>query len=378
MKKSKMEDNENDESQIHLPDDLIVHYILPWQPIKPLAQYKLLSKQWYFSLSSPNFILNYTNLPLYSHPIPPIKSLFIQSGNSFYLYSCDNLDDNVVEVDRNTEDYLIKLNDYDFDVGNDVVNLVGSCNGLVCLGEIYGNYFILWNPSANQSHKYFSEVLDTSSCDWPPHIRWGFGYVSSMDDYKVVRLIQYQIGLLVDTFVHVFSLRANTWKKIEFDLVDCSYVLIERPRLVNETLYWTASRNPYGNMKIVAFDIASETFDMFPHLAMLSPLGVVLCVMGGCLSKCVVRYQNEWVIDIVRGPGRVYPLHLNCDLGRFDDLIGFTMSNKVLVAYTSPNMLGLVDLSLVGLSSKESLVKFRYEGRTRIESYVTSQISPHP
>lgn len=173
--------------------------------------------------------------------------------------------------------------------------------------------------------------------------RWisGFGYVSSLDDYKVVGIIQNHKGC--EQF-HVFSLKSNTWKKIEFDFD--GYILMHH-QLVNQTLYWTA-HYPYNPLefdlkagKMVAFDLALGTFEWFSW----TPRSIY--IMGGCLSKFSSNSQNDLVIEIVKSSGEVFPVCLSF-ASSWKDIkcsIGFTKTGKFFVVFRNPRMFGLVDPS---------------------------------
>ncbi|XP_021764096.1 F-box/kelch-repeat protein At3g23880-like [Chenopodium quinoa] len=372
-----------DVEERHLPDDIITQHILPWLPLRPLIRCKLISKQWNRNV---NFFLDYIKPSIYSPPFTPIKSLFIQSGSKFYIYTCNNHDHDDVDVEyiHVSEYNLVELN-AEFDVGKrENIGLVGSCNGLVCLGEIYGKYFILWNPAINQFHKYFLfskhhfhkyylEYLEQDSKE----ICWGFGYVSSIHDYKVVRISQFRFQAKVDS-VHVFSLRTNSWSRIEFGVGECK--LVGRSRLVNETLYWRKENdNVNGGVQIVSFDLGLETFAMLPDLAIRAPGNAVLGVMGGCLSVCVLSSDTDLVIHIVKQQGRVVKVCYS-DLGKtdnsFNDLIGLTKVGKIFVVYP-----GCFVPCLIVSSSKKSIVTFKANGRHRsnyMDSYVPSLVSPLP
>ncbi|XP_074284081.1 uncharacterized protein LOC141608638 [Silene latifolia] len=78
----------------------------------------------------------------------------------------------------------------DFDVGNEKMALVGTCNGLVCLGSKSGCLFIIWNPITREFYKYKDpEIAKFTREDC--RVTWGFGYVSAVDDYKIVRITEY-------------------------------------------------------------------------------------------------------------------------------------------------------------------------------------------
>ncbi|XP_050369191.1 LOW QUALITY PROTEIN: putative F-box protein At5g62060 [Argentina anserina] len=78
----------------------------------------------------------------------------------------------------------------------------------------------------------------------------GFGYVSAIDDYKVliVRNNDHRAG--------VFSLRANTWKIIECFSPSGLHLDENDGVLLHEALHWF----DFEKLDIVAFDLAKEEF----------------------------------------------------------------------------------------------------------------------
>ncbi|XP_021761593.1 F-box/kelch-repeat protein At3g23880-like [Chenopodium quinoa] len=353
-----------------LLDEIITQHILTRLPPKPLIRCKLISKQWNFNV---NFFLDYIKQSIYSDPFTPIETLFIQSGKTFYLYTCNNHDNDDVEVEyvRTSQYNLVELKTGFRVARRESIGCVGSCNGLICLGEMLGKYFILWNPEINQFHRYYFEFLEQNSRD----ICWGFGYVSSLDDYKVVRISQFRFRAKIDS-VHVFSLRTNTWSRIEFGIGECR--LVGRSRLVNETLYWRKEDdNDNGDVQIVSFDLGLETFAMFTDLAIRAPENATLCIMGGCLSVGVRNSDDDLVTHVVKRPGRVVKgFYSDLRDTVFDDLIGLTEAGKIFVVYPRCWV-----PCLVVSSSMKSIVTFETNenlGSTYMASYVPSQISPLP
>ncbi|XP_074281096.1 uncharacterized protein LOC141606027 isoform X3 [Silene latifolia] len=111
-----------------------------------------------------------------------------------YLFSYDD-DDDDDQISGNFKDNLVKL-DLDFDIQEDDLELTGSCNGLISLGSMFNlnpasnEYFIIWNPATRKLCKYASfgylEPFNNEHCFF---VAPGFGYVSSIDDYKYVRIL---------------------------------------------------------------------------------------------------------------------------------------------------------------------------------------------
>ncbi|KAH9619119.1 hypothetical protein KSS87_023940, partial [Heliosperma pusillum] len=147
------------------------------------------------TLSSSHFAFAYLKLS----NISPTESLLIRNGNKFQIMSYENGKIDLVNVEA------------DFDVGDEKMVLVGSCNGLVGLGSKSGCLFIVWNPISGEFCKYLnSEIPDftTVGC----MVTWGFGYVSAIDDYKIVRICEKDFGEWIR--VHVYSIRFDRLRRI--------------------------------------------------------------------------------------------------------------------------------------------------------------------
>ncbi|KAK9689379.1 hypothetical protein RND81_09G055800 [Saponaria officinalis] len=248
--------------QRELPHEFIIEMILTRLPIKSILRFKSVSKLWYSKLSSSRFASAHLNFP---NPSPATESLLIRNPTNSKL------------------DYVVN-----FDEGNENMYLVGTCNGLVCLGSSSGRLSIVWNPITREFRKYLDSKFFRPEC----LVYWGFGYmvtsyrfsnsnpvlepnrtsncvtlfgyVSAVDDYKIVRLCKDMSSYSLT--VHVYSIRLNKWKIIDNDAFDdISHLrnpVIVRISgvLVNETLYW---RLPGKN---ISFNLASETLDTFSYL----------------------------------------------------------------------------------------------------------------
>ncbi|XP_074281101.1 uncharacterized protein LOC141606029 isoform X3 [Silene latifolia] len=168
----------------------------------------------------------------------------------------------------------------------------------------------------------------------------GFGYASSASDYKFVRIWTGVWESHRTNIVHVFSLRENKWREINFGH---DYLYFKRRAvLINEKLYWRA-----GN-SIVSFDLGAERFDILKfNLEYFDCIGV----MGGALSKCNCcnRNRRDNLIHILEPPTIVKSIGLpkESKLDMLSEMIGFTRTGKFFV--TGPvhddlqATLGLVD-----------------------------------
>ncbi|XP_074281099.1 F-box/kelch-repeat protein At3g23880-like isoform X1 [Silene latifolia] len=367
-----------------LPFDLITQNILTRLPIKSVVRFKLVSKLWYSTLSSSKF--GHTHFKFH-HPSSPTLSLLIRSNDKFHFLSCES-----------DEQFDVKLVSFevDIDVGNEILVLVGTCNGLVCLGSSSGGLFILWNPITHDFRKYLDpEISKFFTRGWM--VTWGFGYVSDSDDYKIVRICKQVKG---QSFrLHVFSVRFDKWRRIDNDsshdfsglmTTEHLYNLYRPGVLVNDTLYWMGGVpliHEESERKIMSFNLALEVFNTFPDLKVSTPLTWVvdeectdefLCVVKGCLSKYGRHVRNgEGVITVLNGSGETEQNVLSKDVvsSACKDLIGYRGSDKIFIKYYGSHepQLGVIDLSsrpwkLTPVMSLEIM--------SEIASYSASLISP--
>ncbi|XP_021736588.1 putative F-box/kelch-repeat protein At1g12870 [Chenopodium quinoa] len=235
-----------------LPDDLIFEHILPELPLKSLTRFKSVSKLWLSTISSPKFT----------------KSQFLLfSGNHgpHPLFTSVTLDQ------HGGVDQILKFN---YNCNGKRIHVLGSCNGLVCFCDEYFNFYIC-NPFTENCNDVINRPENAP--DFTPNkvISAGFGYVSSIDDYKIVCLIgkSTRYFSLALSNVYIFSLSNWKWERalsrlnvhgIEIDPVD------RVPVLVNDALYWYASNiNHIVEMNLINAEIRSfplTTADMLNSL----------------------------------------------------------------------------------------------------------------
>ncbi|XP_074284068.1 F-box/kelch-repeat protein At3g23880-like [Silene latifolia] len=319
------------EQQSSFFDDLIIEEILTRLPIKSILRFKSVSKQWYSTLSSSNFANAHLIKSPFSHPSAPVETLFIKCGNNFYLSSCD--DD---QISGNFQDNLVKL-DVDFANEENFCLLTGCCNGLICLTLGRDKYFIIWNPATRKAHKYESDGF--SNCvnfsDWPTlDVVLGFGYASSVDDYKYVRIVTRCRRKEKCNIIHIFSLREKKWRKIDFDHDDDHLIPIGEAVLVKEKLYMIAVAGIYcERVVIVSFDLGLEKFELTKFNIRRDDF---LGVMGGCLSINRYEGKNDRFMHIQESPTTMKSICLpkGLRLDKFSEMIGFTRTGKFFMTAT--------------------------------------------
>ncbi|XP_057497340.1 F-box/kelch-repeat protein At3g06240-like [Actinidia eriantha] len=163
----------------------------------------------------------------------------------------------------------------------DGAEIMGSYNGLLYLSDC----FILWNPTTKDSKEL---PTPPTSSDGVFSLE-GFGYVSSVDDYKVVRAIQSR--------VEFFRLKDNSWRSIE-DLPSSIVIKEEVGTFLNGSLHWLASREkgPTKQHVILSLDLEKVKFSEI-SLPDIGNTFHTLSMFNGCLSLLLneFRYRHLWV-----------------------------------------------------------------------------------
>ncbi|KAI5430082.1 hypothetical protein KIW84_034601 [Lathyrus oleraceus] len=248
-----------------LSNDLIAD-ILSRLTVKHLMQMKCVSKSWNNLISDPIFI----KIHLHRSSLNPQFSL-ISSHNddhSFVPFPVTRLWENRrINLPRDPCFQLHNKNCYD---------VVGSCNGLVCLVGYslnvitrYKKFWLrFWNPATRAiSQKLgFFFYYDRYKYEY---YKFMFGYDNSTETYKVVALRSVTNHPLSETDVKVFSLGDNVWRTIhgfpaiplqlhfghEYDGVHLSC-----------TINWMAIQDVFGRddaveqYVIISLDLSTETF----------------------------------------------------------------------------------------------------------------------
>ncbi|XP_060200083.1 F-box/kelch-repeat protein At3g06240-like [Lycium barbarum] len=146
------------------------------------------------------------------------------------------------------------------------LNIVGSCNGLLCLSDDlwgYRNLFYIWNPSIRKSVK-LPEPIFTYDTHGPFDHTLGFGFDPVSNDYKVVRIVHTGSNTdKVPPHVELYKLSTGVWQDIT--RVAPSFHFYEKiPGVyVNGACHWVATKRKKGessNMMIVLFDMQDDTF----------------------------------------------------------------------------------------------------------------------
>ncbi|XP_059630153.1 F-box/kelch-repeat protein At3g06240-like [Cornus florida] len=226
----------SERSMPHLPLDVIIG-ILSKLPFKSLFQFRRVSKSWHTLISSSHFHQSITNANIQRQYMVMVNLVPHPGLYTASLGSADN--DTLTAVTAVKIDIVLGY----FELKHHVWTImIGSCNGLLCF--LAEDVIYIFNPITSECKKVPDPKFGAAV--------YGFGYDCTADDYKLV--------LGRKNNLHLYSLRSDSWKKIQDFPCSCSnhYELYGAlcGASLNEAIHWFG-RQP---TVIVAFGFADEKF----------------------------------------------------------------------------------------------------------------------
>ncbi|XP_071707708.1 F-box protein CPR1-like [Rutidosis leptorrhynchoides] len=169
-------------------------------------------------------------------------------------------------------------------------NMVGSCNGLVCISFFKKrDRFLVTNPSTREVR----ELPMLLPYKFNNRVVWGFGYDSTTDDYKVVfgsDKSNHHMGF------QVLSLKSNKWK---YTVGECDDYLTYNAHhrflagvLYDGALHWFVNDMKKNKTVILSYDLSLDKFKEVPQPCDAKYVcgdehENILGVFEGCL--CIIR-----------------------------------------------------------------------------------------
>ena len=185
--------------------------------------------------------------------------------------------------------------------------VVGSCNGLLCLADsLYKDAVYVYNPFT-RDYKQLPKSMQYPDQE----VVFGFGFHPMTEVYKVVKIVYYRNGYgrlsqlrrftCSQSEVQVLTLgRSPTWRS----LGKVAYQLDRWPSeaLVSGRLHWVTRPKRYVTRFIASFDLADEQFREVPkpNCGGLSRSNYHLLVLKGCLSAAVYRSNGKLEIWVMK------------------------------------------------------------------------------
>ncbi|KAM2964226.1 hypothetical protein FF2_022036 [Malus domestica] len=243
-------------SESDFPPEILFD-ILSRLPPKDLIRILCVSKSWYAIIHDHHFIKAHLQRSIQTNSA---RTLLLRSNSAlwsdFYSLSFngDEAFGTLVPIERPLK------------CPGDYLEMLGcSVNGVVCIHDCECTDVCLWNTSIQKLKKIPLPTLEHQPPSYSNrYTLFGFGYDSANDDFKVLRITQFENRKResVDSQVGVYSLKSNSWKKIQS--LPCHGFSVHRREIVftNGALCWLM-RKDNSRCIILTLDLANENYREF-------------------------------------------------------------------------------------------------------------------
>ncbi|XP_059639015.1 F-box/kelch-repeat protein At3g06240-like [Cornus florida] len=246
-----------------------------------LLQFRCVSKSWRSLISDPHFIRTHLNQSLSKSNIQTQRILIASLNRPFRFYAGSAGNDHIAE---SKIDFLVQYNP------PRKWQIVGSCNGLICMVANYGHKYIC-NPSMYVLER-FIYVFNPSTRESkqipnfnPADDIVGFGYDHCSDDYKLVKIH--------NNSVYAYSLRICSWRKVHDFTYKCSINVYESGTQLNGALHWLCLDDKGHPLEIAIFSLEDEKVWKIPMPTSFTDADEAyeLGVFEGCL--CILPWFGD-------------------------------------------------------------------------------------
>ncbi|XP_074271191.1 F-box/kelch-repeat protein At3g23880-like [Silene latifolia] len=334
MKKAKL----GNENASEIPEHLILEHILPRLPVKSLLRFKTVSKTWLSSISAPAFQKSHLRLSSYAPKF--LLSHVDDDDRKIFLLSYDE--------SKTILSDLVHLNSNILSEQSDHFYPIGSCNGLLCWYHEPLDSFTIWNPATRHCKKIlgYSETTDQVTFH-EVFDAYGFGYVSSTHDYKI--LVMYLSSHIQGFgYFYLYSLNTGTWSTLNY--LDGMYYARSLCSItavyMDDTLYWPFRNQTTGALVgIIGFDLVTDQMNPVQQIPWLCNYMSVdqIFKMEGCLSLCCSKGRNLdsdiWMLK-QQGDPKTWSKLFSIDC-KMTPVLDFTENGKYLVQHSG--QLKLID-----------------------------------
>jgi molecular chaperone HtpG len=234
-----------------------------------------------------------------------------------------------------------------------------SINGIFCLKQKWDPKVVLWNPTTREF-----KVVPPSPFKYlqPPrfpfYVLHGFGYDRVADDYKVIQFVDSLLIVPDDMYVHdrssyetfweIYSLRSNSWRKLDVGIPNRYFYTMERGIGVytNGVSHWWARTDDSKIFEecLVSFDFSNEVLITTPSPSYLD-VNSLACKHGD--RRLVLLNDSIAMISTYLETSTFY-ISILGELGvRESWTILFTVENLPLIEYP------------IGVGKKSNIVFFK-------------------
>ncbi|XP_010026706.1 F-box protein CPR1 [Eucalyptus grandis] len=259
------------------------------------------------------------------------------------------------------------------------LELVGSCDGLVCLSDMVYSGFVLYNLTTKEGRN-----LPGSDHFRPDVFLLGFGYDSRSDDYKIVH--SKERNDFEDKMMVIFLLKSSSWRTTQ-TILESHLCLYGRGHGIywKGALHWCVLDRSKEKAEdvIISFDLSEEKFQQILWLPEvdgnisfegLEVHGANLFVYHGSYKDCF----QAWITSEYGKGGSWTKLYNFTTEG----ISGYSFWRKIPVAYTrSGKIVFQVDVYRTIMFNPEDNTYKDYpiQHRHDVEStiYMETVISPY-
>ncbi|KAK6128962.1 hypothetical protein DH2020_037305 [Rehmannia glutinosa] len=303
------------EENCHLPPE-IVEEILCNLPTKSLIRFRCVSKSWRSLISEHRFVRKHLSRAAQQKILIPIPS---PSANENMYYSQE-----IMPIKRG-EYFCAPFS------GSNYWEVLDSCDGLLCVRVDMSIY--IWNPCLKT---YWKILTPSGKQNFDDFSYLGFGYDSTRNDYKILKLSRFRLRYMTET--QVFSLKSDSWRKLN-DFPPQDY----RPLtsvFLNGSIHWLLATEIMGQnlFALFSFDLSDDKYRevRLPEYCPISPcnnnyvVDLNLCILKGMLcvlvewKSCLVLWaMKDYYSDHDKSWTKILDIRLDLILEKYCIPLGF-------------------------------------------------------
>ncbi|XP_023511779.1 F-box protein At3g07870-like [Cucurbita pepo subsp. pepo] len=274
----------------HQMDNLshdVLRHILSRLPISSLIRFQYVCRSWRLLAQNPQFLDQHENFRcLIFHCDYPIR-------NHLCFVDFPAFKQQKQPVKRISTPFSATMPEYD---------VVGSCNGFLCLSDsLYNEKLFIYNPFTRE----YLELPKTK--EFPnPDVVCGIGFHPQTKQFKVIKIVYSRGFRRIQRRVHhsevqIFTLGSSNWRSV--GRISHHLAHGQSQAIVNGRLHWVSlPRRHHHGRTIVSFDLATEEFIDIPKpdYGSLSRCNYHLVILNGCLSAAVYCTHGKmeiWVME---------------------------------------------------------------------------------
>lgn len=279
----------------HLPHDILLH-ILSRLPFSSLVQFRYVCRSWRLLAQHPQ-LLHFHTPPRDEDQDDNFRCLIFHCDypirNHLYFVDFPAFRHDKEPVKRVFTPFSAAMPEYD---------VVGSCNGLLCLSDsLYNDKLFIYNPFTRD----YLELPKTKEF-LNPDVVCGIGFHPQTKQFKVLKIVYSRGFRRIKRYsshhseVQIFTLGTSNWRSIG---KICHHLAQGQSQaVVNGRLHWVSLPRRYHlGRSLVSFDLADEQFREIPkpEFGSLSRCNYHLVILDGCLSAaayCSYGKMEIWVM----------------------------------------------------------------------------------